>query len=371
MDSYRFKKEDLVLFCRKAFMAGGVSADDASDCAEVLVASDARNIPSHGIARLQRYLNGLKQGSMNADALPEIIRESPVSVLMDAKGGLGAPVSKKTMKLVLDKAEESGMAFGTVRNSNHFGISAYYAMMALERDMIGISMTNTAALGVPTNGRQVMFGTNPIAFAAPADREKSFVLDMSTTVVTRGKIEVYHRESKELVPGWAVDKEGRSVREAGPLLDDMLYRRGGGIVPLGGDSEITGGHKGFGLAMMVDIMTGVLSGSAWGPDIYDSQESSAKVSHCFGAMKIDLFMEPREFRKNMDKMLGDIRAMKPAEGQDRVYFAGLKELEAEAEASRSGVVLPAGVCGSLKIIADELGISFPSALSNVRVDPAL
>ncbi|MBF9014110.1 MULTISPECIES: Ldh family oxidoreductase [unclassified Oceanispirochaeta] len=361
MESYRFKKEDLISFCQKVFIVHGVSADDAHDCAEVLVAADARNIPSHGIARLKRYLSGIQEGSMDIHAQAEVIRDSPVSLLLDAEGALGVPVSKRAMNHVLDKAEKSGMAFACVRNSNHYGIAGYYAMMALERDMIGISMTNTAALGVPTFGRQVMFGTNPMAFAAPADKEKSFVLDMSTTVVTRGKIEVYDRESKDLVSGWAVDKHGKSVRQAGPLLDDMFHRKGGGIVPLGGDSEISGGHKGFGLAMMVDIMTGVLSGSAWGPDICDSQDSSARVSHCFGAMKIDLFMDSLQFRKNMDMMLQDIRNMEAAEGQDRVYFAGLKEFEAEADSLKLGVAVPAAVCESLRSIADEFSISFPSA----------
>ncbi|MDA3955466.1 Ldh family oxidoreductase [Oceanispirochaeta sp.] len=354
----RIDKNQLLSFCMKTFEACGVKTADARDCADVLVAADARGIPSHGVARLQRYINGLQEGLMDPVIEPEVIRETPVSLLVDARGALGAPVSCQTMQSVLDKAEQSGMAFGAVRNSNHYGIAGYYAMKALDKDMIGISMTNTAALGVPTFGKQVMFGTNPIAFAAPADKERAFVLDMSTTVVTRGKIEIYDREHKSLEPGWAVDKDGLSVSNPGPLLEDMFHRRGGGIVPLGGDSESSGGHKGFGLAMMVDILTGVLSGSAWGADIYDKGESSARVSHCFGAMKIDLFMDACEFRRNMDKMLQVIRNMIPAEGHEQVYFAGQKEFEAEAHSLAEGIPLAENVYKSLRKIGVELSVPF-------------
>jgi L-2-hydroxycarboxylate dehydrogenase (NAD+) len=358
MNHIRIEKKRLVDFCTEAFKACGVDQEDAVICSEVLVEADIRGIPSHGVARLKRYLSGLKEGLMLTGGSYRVMKESPVSILVDAEGGLGAPVSYKIMSQILDKAETSGMAFGLVSNSNHYGIAGYYAMMALERDMIGISMTNTAALGVPTYARQVMFGTNPLAFAAPADRERAFVLDMSTTVVTRGKIDVYNRESKDLESGWAVDKNGRTSTDAESLLQDMFYRRGGGIVPLGGESEQLGGHKGFGLAVMVDIMTGVLSGSNFGAHIYDEGESSARVSHCFGAMKIDLFMDPLLFRKNMDQMLSELRTMDPREGQKQVYFAGLKEFLAEENSLTKGVPLSTQVWDDLKKIALEYNLEF-------------
>ncbi|HWP67778.1 MAG TPA: Ldh family oxidoreductase, partial [Rectinemataceae bacterium] len=264
MNAVRVDRHSLIAFCAGIFRKSGVPETSARCQAEVLVAADARGIPSHGVARLMRYVAGLKTGQMLPNASPIIVKESPTSLLLDAQGGLGAPVSVMAMESVLQKSVVSGMSFANVRNSNHFGIAGYYAMMALRHDMIGIAMTNTAALGVPTYGKQVMFGTNPIAFAAPANREKAFVLDMSTTVVTRGKIEVYDRMGKELPAGWAVDKNGASARNPRTLLADMLYRKGGGIVPLGGDSEMTGGHKGYGLAVMVDILTGLLAGGGFG-----------------------------------------------------------------------------------------------------------
>jgi LDH2 family malate/lactate/ureidoglycolate dehydrogenase len=367
----KIEREQLVGFCARVFEKSGVGEEEARCQAEVLVASDARNIPSHGVARLGRYIAGLRTGQMLPAARPEVKRESPTSLLVDAKGGLGAPVSVSVMKSVIEKAAISGMAFGAVGNSNHFGIAGYYAMMALGRDMIGMAMTNTAALGVPTAGRQVMFGTNPLAFAAPAGRERDFVLDMSTTVVTRGKIEVYERSGHDLPAGWAVDSAGLPAKNAAALLESMFHRRGGGIVPLGGDSELSGGHKGYGLAVMVDILTGLMSSGGIGLDVMDTEVSSARVSHCFAAMRVDLFREPSEFRAEMDRMLSALRRCPPAEGQDRVYYAGLKEAEAEDEAARSGVGIDAGVFHRISSIGAELGIAAPDVLASRHAVPGL
>jgi LDH2 family malate/lactate/ureidoglycolate dehydrogenase len=272
---------------------------------------------------------------------------------------MGAPVSVKTMACVIDKAEQSGTAFGCVRDSNHFGIAGYYAMMALEKDMIGIAMTNTAALGVPTFGRQVMFGTNPFAFAAPANQEKAFVLDMSTTVVTRGKIEVIDREGEQIPLGWAVDKSGSPARDASSLLDDMFHRRGGGILPLGGAGEEFGGHKGYGLAVMVDILCAVLAGAAAGPDISDTAVSSARVSHFFGAIKIASFREPAGFRADMDRMLKALKECPPADGEKRVCFAGQKEDEKTQESAQHGVELSVKTYEILCETGRKLGIEAP------------
>ena len=230
----RIERERLAYFCQRVFQSLRLSEHDARTAAAVLVAADARGIPSHGVARLGRYVRGLKAEVMVPDAPIEVLADTPTSLVIHAHGAMGQPVSVDTMSKVIAKARSSGAAFGCVRDSNHFGIAGYYAMMAMEENMLGIAMTNTAALGVPTFGRQVMFGTNPIAFAAPADEERGFVLDMATTVVTRGKIEVYNRLGKELPLGWAVDKMGQPATDAQGILDDMFVRAGGGIMPLGG-----------------------------------------------------------------------------------------------------------------------------------------
>jgi L-2-hydroxycarboxylate dehydrogenase (NAD+) len=359
----RIRQEDLELFCQQVFQDLGLSEYDARAAAAVLVAADVRGIPSHGVARLWRYVNGLKTGLMLTDAPVQVLADTPSSVVIHAHGAMGAPVSVRTMETVIKKAQTNGAAFGCIRDSNHFGIAGYYAMMALDKDMLGIAMTNTAALGVPTFGRQVMFGTNPLAFAAPADRERAFVLDMSTTVVTRGKVEVYERLGKELPQGWAVDRTGRSASDASSLLDDMFHRVGGGILPLGGEGEEFSGYKGYGLAIMVDILCGVLCGAPSGPDLADTATSSARVGHFFGAIRVDAFRDPKAFRQDMDRMLEGLRNCPPAEGQERVYFAGQKEFEHEAECVRLGVPILKQTYEQICKTGSEQGIAGPQAVS--------
>jgi LDH2 family malate/lactate/ureidoglycolate dehydrogenase len=355
----RVGRAALEQFCALVFQTLDVPAEDARIAASVLVAANARGIPSHGVARLQRYINGLETGLMLPHADVESVMDTPSSVVVDARGGLGQPTSARTMARVIEKARVNGAAFGCVRDSNHFGIAGYYAMMALDADMLGIAMTNTAALAVPTFGRQAMFGTNPLAFAAPADVERAFVLDMSTTVVTRGKIEVYNRLDEELPVGWAVDKTGQAARDPHSLLIDMGQRVGGGILPLGGMGERFGGHKGYGLAVMVDILCAVLAGAPFLRGVADTGTSSARVSHFFGAVQIDRFRDPQAFRRDMDAMLASLRASPTAEGEERVYFAGLKEFEHEAMCERLGVPLLEQVYQELCAIGDQRGVAPP------------
>jgi L-2-hydroxycarboxylate dehydrogenase (NAD+) len=361
-DYVRIKRESLETFCQQVFQSLNLSEDDARMAAAVLVAADARGIPSHGVARLQRYVNGLKTGLMLPEAPIEVLVDTPSSTILHAHGAMGAPVSVRAMESVINKAETNGAAFGCVRDSNHFGIAGYYAMMALEEDMLGIAMTNTAALGVPTFGRQVMYGTNPLAFAAPADEERAFVLDMSTTVVTRGKIEMYDRLGKELPLGWAVDKTGQPARDARSILDDMFHRVGGGILPLGGAGEDFGGYKGYGLSVMVDILCAVLCGAPFGPDLSDTETSSARVSHFFGAVRIDTFRDPQEFRRDMDRLLRGLRNCPLAEGAERVYFAGQKEFEQEEESLQIGVPLLKESHDQICMIGNEHGVDSPPIL---------
>jgi L-2-hydroxycarboxylate dehydrogenase (NAD+) len=362
----RIERQALIDFCAGVFGRLEMAEEDCQVAADVLVAADARGIPSHGVGRLQRYVNGLETRLMLPDAEPEVLMDTPSSLVVHARGGMGAPVSARTMERIIGKAADSGAAFGCVRDSNHFGIAGYYAMMALEHDMLGIAMTSTAALGVPTFGRQVMYGTNPLAFAAPAGEEGAFVLDMSTTVVTRGKIEVYDRSGKELPSGWAVDRSGWPAREPAPLLDDMFHRVGGGILPLGGLGEVFGGHKGYGLAVMVDILCSVLCGAPFGPALSDTATSSARVSHFFGAIRIDHFREPAGFRQDMDRMLRDLRHTPLAEGAERVYYAGRKEMEMEQECARRGVPVAAETWRQLQTIAGAYQVDLPSVMEGAK-----
>lgn len=256
-----------------------------------------------------------------------------------------------------------------MRESNHFGIAAWYAMAALEHDMIGIAMTNTAALGVPTHGTQAMFGTNPIAFAAPAERERAFVLDMSTTAVTYGKIEVYARQGQPLPEGWASDARGRQAVDAASLWKSMNRYAGGGLHPLGGAGTALGGHKGYGLATMVDILSGVLSGHGFGQHLHDTPSAMGRVGHFFAAFRIDMFREADEFRRDMDQLLGELRTSPPGEGQSRVYYAGLKEIEREDEAAKSGVRVADNVVETLIAEGERVGVALPPGMDRQRREP--
>jgi LDH2 family malate/lactate/ureidoglycolate dehydrogenase len=349
-------QKDLETFCASIFIALGLPAGEARDSAEILIAADARNIKSHGVARIRRYADGIRAGRIKGGVKPEILWETPVSLVMDAGGGMGLSIGKKAMEQVIAMAKEHGMGVCSIRNSNHFGIAGYYAEMAAREDMIGIAMTNTAALGVPTFAREAAFGTNPIAFAAPGMDGKMFSLDMATTAVTRGKVEVYQRDGKKLPTGWAVGTDGRATSDPAKLLDDMLCRRGGGLLPLGGEGGEFGGYKGYGLAVMVDILTALCSGGTFGRDVKDSEITSARVCHFFMALRLDLFRPAAEFKQDMSRMLDDLNSLAPAEGAERVWYAGQKEHEAERAAADRGVPLVENVWETLKETAITLRV---------------
>lgn len=344
-------------FCTEVFLALGLPEEEALDSSDILVSADARGIGSHGVGRLWRYVNGIRKGIMKGSAQQLILRETPLSVVLDANGAMGMGVSKRTMAKVIGKAHHMGAAFASVCNSNHFGIAGYYAEMACSEDMIGIAMTNTAALGVPTFGREAMFGTNPLAISVPARGNRIFTLDMATTGVTRGKVEVYQREGKTLPSGWAVDTQGKVTVDAGQLLEDMLFQRGGGLLPLGGAGELLGGHKGYGLAVLVDILCAIASGGDFGKTVMDSEATSARVCHFFGAIRLDLFRDPVAFKDDMGRLLDELNSCEPAAGCERVYWAGQKEHEAQQLHERIGVPLTRNVFKQLETIGQELQVT--------------
>ncbi len=359
----RVKRSALEGFVRDVFVALGLSEEDATASAKILVAADARGIASHGVGRLGRYESGLRTGVMDPQVIPTVLKETPISLVLDANGAMGMSLSERTMEETIEKARTNGAAFASIRNSNHFGIAGYYSEMAAREDMIGIAMTNTAALGVPTFGSEAMFGTNPIAVALPAKSGRLFSLDMSTTAVTRGKIEVYEREEEPLPPGWAVDTQGAVTADASQLLEDMLFQRGGGLIPLGGAGELFGGYKGYGLAVLVDIMTALTSGGVFGKSVMDSEQTSARVCHFFGAIRLDLFRDPVELKEDLDQLLDELNQTELAAGASRVYWAGQKEQESEAASAEHGVPLSQKVYEQLQDIGSSWKIEFPPLFS--------
>lgn len=352
--------EPLKAFCVRVFEKLDVPEEDGRTAAEVLVTADLRGVDSHGVARLRRYVNGLRNGLAVAHPQEVVVAETPTTAVIDAGAGLGHPVSRRAMEKAIQKAKEYGSGFVTVRNSNHYGIAGYYAMMALEHDCIGMSMTNASVLVVPTFGRNAALGTNPIAVAAPADRERPFVLDMATSTVPRGKLEVYNRLEKPIPLGWATDETGTSTTDAKRVLENSKQLAGGGLLPLGGAGELLSGHKGYGLALWVDIFCGVLAGAAYADLVYprtsDGKPLPSQIGHFFGAWRVDAFRPVDEFKAAMDDLQRRLKDIPKATGETRIYIHGEKEYEEAERRTREGIPLNPKVAADLRAIGEELGV---------------
>ncbi|HYB20069.1 MAG TPA: Ldh family oxidoreductase [Thermodesulfobacteriota bacterium] len=356
------RAEPLTGFCQSVFEKLGIPPQDAFIVADVLVAADLRGIDSHGVARLRRYYTGLKNGMMVARPEIKVVKETPITALIDAGGALGQMAGIRGMRMAIEKALKNGAGFVAVGNSNHYGIAGYYSLMARKDDLIGISLTNSDAYVVPTFGKEVMLGTNPISVTVPTLQERAFVLDMSTAVATLGKMEVASRMGEKIPPGWATDENGRSCDDPSRVISNIRSKAGGGILPLGGEGEEFGGHKGYGLDLLVDILCGVLSGSGYLNLLYpktpEGKPLPSKVGHFFGALRIDYFRQPEEFKRDMDDLIRRLKNSAKAEGQKRVFIHGEKEFECEERYRREGIPLYYKVYEDLKAIGGEVGVPF-------------
>jgi L-2-hydroxycarboxylate dehydrogenase (NAD+) len=366
----KIKREELEAFTARVLAHHGVKPDDARVTARVLVSADLRGIVSHGVARLGRYIAGIRDGYIRPDARFEVIEPAPSIAVIDARDGIGQVVSERAMDLAIGKAKEHGIGVVTVKNSNHYGIAGYYALKAVEKGLIGISMTNSAPLVIPTHGAKAILGTNPIALGAPAAKHPAFLLDTATSVVPRGKLEVYDRDGKAMPLGWAADEKGADTPDAGLVLKNLVARIGGGILPLGGRGESFGGHKGFGLALMVDILSGVLSGSAFGPDVHnlkrqvpEGQVASPRVGHFFLALDIGRFMPLDAFKKRMDEYMAMIKQSPRADGEDRIFVHGEKEFERTEANLKAGIPVADNVFDALVKIAADAGVEPPRCVA--------
>ena len=351
----RFHAAELRAFAERALTEVGVAADDARLAGEVLVASDLRGVESHGVARLEEfYVDRIRSGLIEARTPETTVSETPASLVIDANNALGHPVSVRTMARTIEKAKSAGSAVATVRNSNHFGIGAYYAMLALEHDCIGIASTNSGRLAVPTGGVEPMLGTNPLAFAIPAEDGDAFVLDMATTTVALGKLEIAKRLGKPIESGWAVDADGNATTdpEAGFL---------GALLPLGGFGTHAGGHKGYGLGLLAEILCAVLGGGILLPDapLRFASALRGQTSHFFLALSIERFREPTEFKRDLSRTLRAFRESPPAPGFERVYTAGEPEMIRTRDHLREGIGLDPIVVASLESVARKLAIDPP------------
>lgn len=351
----RVKPERLERQLEAIFRAWGMTPRDRRLTARLMVETDLRGVDSHGAAMMERYAELFRAGFIRPRPRRRLVRNGPTTALLHAGHGLGHPAATQAMALAIGKARRHGVGFVAVRGSNHFGAAACYSMMALEHGMIGLSLTNTATpVVVPTFGREPMFSTNPLSVAVPAGREPAFVLDMATSTVAIGKLKIASRRGTAIPAGWALDAAGR------PTTDPDVALAAPRLTPLGGTREL-GGHKGYGLAVVVDVLCGVLAGATYG-DLFVRESRPTgrppgftEVGHFLGAIRVDRFRPAREFAATMDDMLKALKASPPAQGHVRVYVAGEPEAEAEADRRSQGIPLDPKVREAITRVATEFG----------------
>lgn len=354
MDEFkRVKVEKLFELMKRLFLANGLPEQDAHTAADALISADIRGIDSHGASRMPYYISKLKNGTVNPKPNIRILNELPATALLDGDDGLGPVVAKKAMEIAIEKAKNVGAGLVSVRRSNHFGIAAYYSMMALKEGMIGLAMTNAVSLVVPTFGAKAMLGTNPLSLAVPAGKLRPFVLDMATSAVPLGKIELAIKNNQKIPPGWLYDNTGEFTD------DPTMILKGGALAPLGGTREL-GGHKGYGLAMMVDILSAILSDANYGAKqegLMSMRKEPSNVGHFFMAIRVDGFRPLEEFGRTMDDALTALKESPKAKGQERIYIHGEPEFEYEDERRKLGIPLHPQVILSLSILAKADGIN--------------
>lgn len=345
----RINHEKLTRFVQAAFEKLGVPAADAQIAAETLVAADLRGVDTHGVIRFSPhawYVKWLSDGSMTVKPNIQVISETPSTALLDGDRGMGMVIGHRAMELAIEKAKQCGIGMVGVRNSRHYGMSAQYAMQALAHDMIGIAMTNASRHVVPTFGREARFGTNPMCFAVPADKELPFVLDMATTTAAAGKLELAARLEKSIPTGWALDEK------AEPTHDPRVAQKARRLLPLGGSRD-NGSHKGYGLAILVEILCGVLTGT-----LTALNADQDPRGHFFGAIRVDAFRPVTEFKRDMDRLIRELKSTPPIQGQNRVYVAGEIEFETAEERAERGVPLLPSVLKGLREVSEQLGMPY-------------
>jgi LDH2 family malate/lactate/ureidoglycolate dehydrogenase len=348
--------EDLRAWTQTLIEAIGTPSDIASDVADVLLVSDRRGIASHGTARLPNYVALVEAGVLEPAARPVRDAGKPALARFDAGNGWGHHAGRVAVDWAIDAARELGAATAVVRNSNHYGIAGWYALRAAAAGLIGISLSNTSPLVAPTRARQPLIGTNPIAIAAPAGTFGSFCLDMATSTVPRGRIEVAARRGELLPMGWAIDQEGRPARTPEAALAGALH-------PLGGE-ESTAGYKGYGLSLAVDLLTGVLGGATFGPNIIGlfSTEAPSDLGQAYVVLDPAAIDEAGAFERRLESYFEQlISAPTAPEAAGRVLIPGEPEAEADRVAADRGIVIDTAHAQNLVALGDRLGVPFPMA----------
>jgi LDH2 family malate/lactate/ureidoglycolate dehydrogenase len=340
--------------------AWGMSDAHAETTAAMMLETDLRGVDSHGISMLPTYDREFRSGRLNMRPLFKTVREGPAMALIDADASLGHPVSAYAMNLAVDKCREGGVAVVSVFNSHHFGAAGCYSRIAAERGVIGMVTSATRGVSmVPTFAAEPVMGTNPLAFAAPAKRNPPFQLDMATTTVAAGKVKVHKLNHRPLPPGWVVDGSGQAVTDAQEAFRYVFERPEGGITPLGGPREL-GGHKGYGLAVMVHILGGTLSGASFSPIRNRTQKPSDphNIGHFFLALDPRAFRVGGEFEDDLDQVIDVLHGARRADPAQPVLVAGDPEMATRAERLRVGVPIPDDLMEQLRAVAKSAGVPF-------------
>ncbi|MBD3352598.1 MAG: Ldh family oxidoreductase [Candidatus Lokiarchaeota archaeon] len=353
LDTMRRLMEDI-------FVKLGVPKEDAKICADVLITSDRRGIDSHGCARLYMYYIRIKRGQQLPKTNLTIEQEMPSTARLSANNGMGQVAATKAMQMAIDKAKKTGIGMVTVGQSNHFGIAGYYALMAANQDMIGICGTNARPAIAPTWSVEPKLGTNPLTIGVPTDWEFPWIADHATSIVQRGKIEIYAREGRDVVPGWVIDENGNAATDANQILQDLLDKKAA-LTPLGGIGEDTGGHKGYNYATLVEILSATLSKANFlsatiGLD-KDGNSIPYNLGHFFIAINISAFINLKEFKKTIGQLLRELSSSKLAPDSDYVYVAGEKEHIAERKRGRNGFPISKETQKQIKIMANDLNLN--------------
>jgi LDH2 family malate/lactate/ureidoglycolate dehydrogenase len=357
MTFHIFSEDTLRTFTENIFKKMGCSDAHALLAADVLIRSDMRGIDSHGVARLSGYVRLWEKKRINCRPEIRIVHETPSTATIDGDSGLGLVVAPFAMKVAIGKAEKYGSGWVSVRNSNHFGIAGYHALMAVEKDMIGFAMTNASPLVAPTYANERLLGTNPMCYAFPAGKYPPVVVDMATSAAANGKLEIAQRSGSPVPGGW--------IQDAGGMVsnDPHELKAGGSLLPLGSDKE-HGSHKGFGLGATVDILSAVLSGANYGPWVPPfvsfleppSDPVGKGIGHFIGAMRVDGFRPVEEFKSHLDNWIERFKAARTVSPDYNVIIPGEPELEAELERKFNGIPLISAVVKDLNQLAEKLGL---------------
>ncbi len=346
-------------FMIDVFTALGVPDDDAKTCAEVLIASDLRGIESHGAGRLKMYYDRIKQGILSPTTQFEVVKETETTALIDGHNGMGHVISVRAMQMAIDKAKQYGMGSAAVRESTHFGIDGYYSLMAVKQGMIGMAFTNARPSMAPTFGIDPLLGTNPIAFGAPSDEEFPFLYDAATSITQRGKIELLDRAEKPTPAGWVIDRDGETATNTKAILAG-LTKEDNAFVPLGGIGETLGGHKGYGLATMVEILSASLQSGMFLRALSgfndDGSPRPHRLGHFFMAIDIEHFLPLEQFKKTTGDILRKLRNSTLAPGEEKIYTAGEKEWLKEQEIRQYGIPVNLNLQKNLLAMKEGLGL---------------